>query len=547
MNFRRIVKTILYLLLIFVCTILLLTFINGYEKVISDLITIFNYEDYSDKIKQSIPPERFIIIQLFASFIIILIGLSIKFYESIISEMEFYLIDFKKSFCKLLHIHKNEGLILFLPFLAIIFYSIYLPISYDEAWTFINFTARNVLVSLSYYPAPNNHILHSLLTNISYTALSPFPLLSLRLPTIIISVLTILVSVYSLKNHYNVKIAVLITGLFPVFYMGIYYGYMSRGYQLVIFFFILSLHFVFNIIKYQNRNRDWVWFSAFTILGFFTMPSYLYSYIILNAIILAMSLNKSMILKQIKFTFSVISIVFVLYAPVLLISGLDSLVNNKYVAQINRVDVLHNLPDFYMNSLESITGLNINITLFVFIISLFFVFKQKDWFHLKLYLIFFTLPAVLLLIHSVIPFSRTFNYYGFVIAYLTIVSFKKYLPKIKFRIVISSVIFLQCLLIFSFNQKIYTNESYSIEAKKVNANIIKENQLYLVNSNLFDAYLFYGLKERKIEKYYVEYFPSIKMNADTIQNFNYIVIDNFIDKTKDKKLFYSNDYYAIYK
>src|SRR5262249_30214712 len=40
-----------------------------------------------------------------------------------------------------------------------------LPVTYDEAWTFMNFTMRPAFASVTYYPAPNNHVLFSVLSN----------------------------------------------------------------------------------------------------------------------------------------------------------------------------------------------------------------------------------------------------------------------------------------------------------------------------------------------------------------------------------------------
>ena len=37
------------------------------------------------------------------------------------------------------------------------------PMRVDEATTFLEFVSRPLLLGLSYYPAPNNHILHTLL------------------------------------------------------------------------------------------------------------------------------------------------------------------------------------------------------------------------------------------------------------------------------------------------------------------------------------------------------------------------------------------------
>ncbi len=43
-----------------------------------------------------------------------------------------------------------------------LYWGVVQPISYDEAWTYLNFTKNGWLTSLSWYPAPNNHLFYSL-------------------------------------------------------------------------------------------------------------------------------------------------------------------------------------------------------------------------------------------------------------------------------------------------------------------------------------------------------------------------------------------------
>ena len=64
-----------------------------------------------------------------------------------------------------------------------------LPIYYDEGWTYIHFTQKGFLTSWTYYPYPNNHVLHSIFTTIS--AHLPFPdIVNLRLPSFLFGLLS---------------------------------------------------------------------------------------------------------------------------------------------------------------------------------------------------------------------------------------------------------------------------------------------------------------------------------------------------------------------
>lgn len=549
MSIKKIFSTSIIITLLLFVMILFFTITIGYENTISELIHYFKYEKHEEKIKLLISKNKFHYLQGGIFILILALCIILIYIKTILNFFVFYLKDLKFSLIKSVKglTDKYNIAILLFPILAIVYYAVNLPISYDEAFTYLNFSSKNFIVSLTYYPAPNNHILHSLLTNITNFFLPAFPLFSLRITSVIISFLTLLVGLYSIKKHYNQNISITSIGIFSVLFMGIYYGYMSRGYSLKLFFFVASFHFALNLIKNPNNVRDWVWLTVFSILGFFTMPSYLYAFAVINIIIFFFNSKKSAFVNQIKYSFITIITVTILYLPTIIVSGLTSLTTNKFVAPKSREVVFSNLPEFLFQTLEDIVGVNAIILLSIIIISFLLLLRNKDWFHVKLFTLFLIIPPLLLLIHSVIPFSRTFNYYGFILVLLFLISIKFLLDKIKIKALVIIIIALQVLFIYNFNNKIYNYEKYSIKAKEINSTIISEGNSYLVNSGLFDAYLIYALKVEKITNYTVDYFPAINMSADTINTYNYIIIDKGIDKTTIKKPIYTSEYFSIYK
>ena len=52
-------------------------------------------------------------------------------------------------------------LVLIIPIFASVFYALKMPVSYDEAWTFLNFTNKGFFTSITSYDDPNNHVLFS--------------------------------------------------------------------------------------------------------------------------------------------------------------------------------------------------------------------------------------------------------------------------------------------------------------------------------------------------------------------------------------------------
>ena len=546
---KMLFKTSIFITLLILVTFLVYTTAIGYENTISELIRLFKYEKYQDQIKLLISKNKFYYTQGGIFILILALIIILKYSNTILSIVFCYLKDLRSSLLKSVNIlsYKHNVATLLLPTLAIVYYAINLPISYDEAWTYLNFSSKNFIISLTYYPAPNNHILHSILTNITNFIFPTSPLFSLRLPTIIVSLMLYLIGMYSIKKHYNQNVSIASVGIFSVLFMGIYYGYMSRGYALILLFFIASFHFALNIIKNPSNVRDWVWLTIFSILGFFTMPSYLYAFATLNVVLLFSTLKKSVFIKQVKYSVITFIATTILYLPTIIVSGLNSLTNNKFVAPKLREVVFSKLPEFLFQTLEDLAGVNAIFLLSIIIISLLLLLRNKDWFHTKLFTLFLIMPPLLLLTHSVIPFSRTFNYYGFIIVLLFCISNHNFLEKIKIKALIFIIICLQILLIYNFNNIIYNYEKYTIAAKEINSNIISDNKSYLVNSALFDAYLIYSLKTENITNYTVDYIPALNMSADTISNYNYIIIDKNLDETKKKKQIYSNEYFNIYE
>lgn len=546
---KNLFKTSIFITLLVLITLLAYTIAIGYENTISELLKLFKYEKYEDKIKLLLTQNKFYFVQGLVFILVLALTIVLKFSNTILKTISLYFKDLISSFFKSIKVlyDKHNLLVILPPILTIVYFAINLPISYDEAWTYLNFSSKNLIISLTYYPAPNNHILHSLLTNITNFIFPTFPLFSLRLPTIFVSLMIYLIGIYSMKKHYNQNISIASVGVFSVLFMGIYYGYMSRGYALILLFFIASFHFTLNIIKNQSNVRDWVWLTIFSILGLFTMPSYLYAFATLNVVLLFSTLKKSVFINQVKYSVITIIVTTILYLPIIIVIGLNSLTNNKFVATISREVVFSKLPEFLFKTLEGIAGVNAIFLLSIIIISLLLLLKNKDWFHTKLFTLFLIMPPFLLLTHSVIPFSRTFNYYGFIIVLLFCISNHNFLEKLKIKALIFIIICLQILLIYNFNQKIYNYEKYSITSKEINTKIISENKSYLVNSNLFDAYLFYALKTKNITNYTADYIPALNMSADTISKYNFIIIDNNLDETKKKIPIYSNEYFNVYE
>ena len=150
------------------------------------------------------------------------------------------------------------------------------PVIYDEAFTYNYYATRPFYVVLSDYSYPNNHILHTLLVKCS-TGIFGLNHYSLRLPAFLASIwgLYICYPIFNriLKNRNASLIALSIISFSGVL---IEYGVLARGYSLILLFTLLSIGFAYEFVC-TNKKIALVGLVISTVLGFYTIPTMLYS------------------------------------------------------------------------------------------------------------------------------------------------------------------------------------------------------------------------------------------------------------------------------
>ncbi|MDH4057206.1 MAG: hypothetical protein OEU76_00510, partial [Cyclobacteriaceae bacterium] len=302
--------------------------------------------------------------------------------------------------------------IMVLSFLFNLYNVVNMPIFFDEVLTYQHFTKRSIFTSISHYPAPNNHILHSALTNITHY----FPFsrtINLRLPSLMVSLFSSLCFFYTFSKLLNVKIAVYLLSIYCFLFPVAYYGYLSRGYALVLLAFIICFYSTMQLIISREEKSSFkkylVLLSTGSVIGFYAMPSFLYPYFAVSSFLsFYLILNKE-VNKFLLFLVSVaitILIVIVLYLPIFLISGISAVANNEYVEPISRLEVIDQLIPHFSETSNFLFSIPLLGLLFVLVIlsSIFFVKRLKS----GIFPVYCILSApIILLLHSVIPFPRT--------------------------------------------------------------------------------------------------------------------------------------------
>lgn len=438
--------------------------------------------------------------------------------------------------------------VLFIPFATSIYFGWIMPVSYDEALTFVDFTNKPILYCLTSYPYPNNHVLHSIITHI--TVHIPFfdLLFCLRISSIIVSILTWAITYSFVKRYYGEKTALFVTAISSMLFMTIYYSYMSRGYGLLVLFFVIALYATFNIIKRGNWSKDWAVFTLSSILGLYAVPSFLYPYLTLNLVIFIY--NYKNIKKQVIFNLLAGLFTLLLYMPIILNEGFSALT----VTPLPRDIVVKYLPTFFPATLYDIFRMSLFITS-PFIAGAFLVaIFRKDKFTLILWAVFAIVPVILLVIQSVVPFPRTFVYYGVTLIFLIAISIHPYIEKISKNLLFGFLVLIQVAFFFNFKWKIYEYETFNIDYQEIN-DILTESgkKIYILSALNTDTNMFemirkgYDMSNVRYEKTFRGYEYIKIVDADTIKgDYDYIFIDTDKDETKHRKAVYTNEWFTVY-
>ena len=438
--------------------------------------------------------------------------------------------------------------LILIPVSASVYYTFAMPISLDEAFTHHYFSSRGILASASYYPAPNNHILHSILTNISL--LLPLPdTISIRIPAVLAAILSLLFFFSFVKEYYNERIAYMATAVFSVLSMTVYYSFMSRGYALQCLFFILMTYSVFKVLRYPDNKTYWSYFCLSGILGLYTMPSFIYPLISGNLFLLIRVRKLSR--YHLTSMLCIIACAACLYLPVILVNDIHPLVTHHPLSPIPRAVVAATMLPFFSESFTDLTGLPLAVVCGLLCAGgAVSIIKRRDrhsWFFV---LLLGTVPF-LLIMQSAIPFSRTFEYYNCIFSLFTAILLYEICGKyLTVRYSIAGLMMIEALLLFNSDKVIRKKEMYSIETKDVLPRIAS-GRSFLIYAIGFDEYLIFYFRQRHISGYSLTTYSDDppKVNLDTIVtgHYDYYIVENNLNETKSRKPIIKTDFYSIYK
>lgn len=296
-------------------------------------------------------------------------------------------------------------------------YFLAIPYQYDEAWTYTFFSGRSIISSLTFYPLPNNHVFHNVVSGI-FLLLPIDEILAIRLPNFIISFFS---TYYFFKLSRKVLPdinALLATAFFSFSWPVMFYSSQGRGYGLLLFFAVLALYCFANIVDGWHGKKYFTVFVISSALGFFTVPSFLYFFVVVVLAWVAYYVFAKQwrdFPKLFKTLLAVGILTILLYAPMIGFEGLGQLTNNSSVVKHDMAFLTANFRQHLQATGVFLTSIYLPILVWVIPILLVFLLNLFRGSRLNKILSFTCLvllisPLPLIFMHKVIPYERTWIY-----------------------------------------------------------------------------------------------------------------------------------------
>lgn len=297
------------------------------------------------------------------------------------------------------------------------FHFLFDPIGFDESDSIMSYGARPLIVGLSWYSQPNNHIFHTLWVHFCWMLFGSWEW-AIRLPALVAGLVLIPVSYAMGKQFYDRRTGLIAAALVTSAPWMVLYSVESRGYTIVCVLTCLLLIASRSLL----RRDDWsIWFcwTAAIALGFYTIPTFLFPasgaalWLVCGAMDLKPDARGTFLLRLGISTGLSALLTALLYMPVLLVMGTAPLFSNPYVLPrgLNYVfsngpkslgDLGHYLTGDYPGAITALLGLCLAA-------GLAFRFRGNGY---RLPLLLAIIPMGLLLVFArrVVPYTRVWTY-----------------------------------------------------------------------------------------------------------------------------------------
>lgn len=226
------------------------------------------------------------------------------------------------------------------------------PMRYDEAATWIDYASKPAAKFLSDYRFPNNHLFHTLLVHVSAALFGSEPW-ALRLPAFIAGILIVPLTWAAGRAVYSPSSGLMAASLAATSASLTLYSTNARGYTMLCCLTLLAVLAAARLPRRENI-AGWAELALIGALGIWTIPIMLYP---LAGIALWLWAEaragdtvigpRAMAARLQWTTVAMLSLVAILYLPVIARSGIALVVGNRFVLPQSRASFFAGLPEFY--------------------------------------------------------------------------------------------------------------------------------------------------------------------------------------------------------
>lgn len=243
-------------------------------------------------------------------------------------------------------------ILIFITAFAIFFRYAYLwrPMGHDETYTFMAFASRGLRYTISDYHLPNNHVFHTILVNLAYQLFGDSPAI-IRLPAFLAGIFIIPATYMVGKIFYSASIALVAASVVASLPVMIDYSTTARGYPFLTLFTLLIL--ASGVFVKEHKNLiGWILLVLFSCFGLYTNPTMIYpigmvyTWLLLSKFIndVSRDYGRDYYLFLIISSVSIVILTGILYAPIIINSGLQSIVGNEVIEALSWSEFIQSIP-----------------------------------------------------------------------------------------------------------------------------------------------------------------------------------------------------------
>jgi len=415
-------------------------FLNTSYNVFTDLlIALYHLQDRAELFRTSfITPQRYIavrylllVVALFVPMGSLLVFLNLeKFYYVIYRLLLWVQSQIRIMLQTVDQWGKWERQVVGYSFLLIglirVAAAFWFPVHTDEAFSYVNFVEKGVLVSWFYYPGPNNHVLFSLISAL-LTNVLPNSVMAMRLTAIFFGIAFLCLGYLVGRKFLGFPVAYITMMVYAFSEHGFFYGVHGRGYSLMIFLMFLSGFSLIQVLR--GRSRFYYFLLIFSsALGLLTIPVFVLplSALVMIGVLYCVRLRHWSRLRWLFTAWSIAALLtFLGYLPVMIGSGYEALFSNSWIApQPSQTFWGAFGPYLYgvMGALYPVPPMGVVLNLLLLLISMVVVFwpkarsrffgkhdKRLGWLAI-LYLIVHLTAILVLAVLQVMPAARVMAY-----------------------------------------------------------------------------------------------------------------------------------------